>query len=110
VWAWVHPRRRPPPSSPCPPEPSPPPPPQRARGRGGAGAAGGGRGGEALALAGGGGLEEALAAALRSRWRRQGEENELGGDIFDLGFRNGVYIPQTKKSSNLSHRMRSIAV
>jgi hypothetical protein len=51
-----------------------------------------------------------VAAALRSRWRRRGEENELGGDIFDLGFWSGVYIPQTKKSSNLSHRMRSKVV
>jgi hypothetical protein len=65
---------------------------------------------ERLAAAGGDGLEDALAAALRSRWRRRGEENELGGDIFDLGFRSGVYIPQTKKSRNLSHRTHSIAV
>jgi hypothetical protein len=63
-----------------------------------------------VAAGGGDGLEEALAAALRSRWRRQGEENELGEDIFHLGFRSVVYIPQTKKSRNLSHRMHSIAI
>jgi hypothetical protein len=61
--------------------------------------------------AGGGGLEEALVAAtLRRRWWRLGEEIELGADIFDLGFWSGVYIPQTKKSSDLSHRMRSVAL
>jgi hypothetical protein len=45
------------------------------------------------AAAGGGGLEEALAAAGRGRGRG---ENDLGVDIFDLGFSSVVYIPQNK--------------
>jgi hypothetical protein len=46
-----------------------------------------------VAAAGGGGLEEALAAAGRGRGRGA---NDLGVDIFDLGFSSVVYIPQNK--------------
>jgi hypothetical protein len=82
VWAWMHPHRRPPPSSMCPPELSPPPP-ERAHSRGSAGVAGGGRGGAGVADGGRGG--EAVAAASSEGAGDGGQREDTGSYVGSIG-------------------------